>query len=315
MYGTNDEKSDEDFKGIFLPTKDEVLLGKVPKSYNFTTKPKGSGNKNTSEDIDTEIYSLHYFLKLALEGQTVAIDMLHAPIGMIVEKDGRGIWEYLVDRRNLFYTKNQKAFVGYARKQAAKYGIKGSRLNDAKRVLDFLQEEWDKSHKCPTCQFLKLNDLWHRLPKGEHIHFTDPDKHGTIFYQVCGKKMQKTLRVDYALDIIKKFYDEYGKRAKQAANNENIDWKAVSHAIRAAMQIKEIFLYNDITFPLKEAEFLKKVKSGKLDYNTVVVPRLEDLMDEIEELSNNSTLPQKPDYKFWEKRLCRILEDNLFYRD
>ncbi len=309
LYGTDTPDSDTDFKGIFLPTKDEVLLGKVPKSYNFTTKPKGAEGRNTSEDIDNEIYSLHYFLKLALEGQTVAIDMLHAPDNMIVEQDDKGIWSYLINHRKMFYTKNLKAFVGYARRQAAKYGVKGSRLNDAKEVLEFLAEHTTNG------DILTMGDIWDQLPKGEHIHFTEPDRQGNIFYQVCGKMMQKTIKVNYAFGIINKFYEEYGKRAQLAAENKGIDFKAISHAVRAALQIKEMLIKNTITFPLPMADYVRNIKKGKLDYKTIVAPHLESLMEEVEILTEKSTLPNKPDYKFWEEWLCFVLEDNLFAED
>ena len=307
LYGTNNEDSDLDYKGVFLPTKEEVLLAKVPKSHSFTTKGKsGEGIKNMPDDIDTEIYSLHYFLKLALEGQTVALDMLHAPDNMI--ESNSYIWNHIISSREKFYTKNLKAFVGYARRQASKYGIKGSRLNDAKRVIDFLEQAYNKG-------ICNLNAIWDQLPKGEHMHLIEPDRQGIVFYQVCGKKMQRTLRIDYALGIITKFYEEYGKRAQLAAENKGIDWKAVSHAIRAAYQIKEILTENNITFPLKEADFIRKVKGGELDYNTIVAPKLEELMEEVEVLSDRSDLPIKPDYRFWDEFLMATLERELFSDD
>ena len=52
LYGTANKSSDSDFKGIFLPSQEQVLLGKIPKSINNSTK-KGDG-KNTSEDVDIE---------------------------------------------------------------------------------------------------------------------------------------------------------------------------------------------------------------------------------------------------------------------
>lgn len=137
LYGMDTPASDKDYKGVFMPTKEQIFLGNIPKSYNETTK---HGNeKNTSEDIDTEIYSLHYFIKLACEGQTVALDMLHAPKNMILETSY--IWKEIVESREKFYTKNLRAFVSYARKQASKYGIKGSRLSTVKNVLEILKEE------------------------------------------------------------------------------------------------------------------------------------------------------------------------------
>ena len=121
----------------------------------------------------------------------MAIDMLHAPDNMIVEQDDKGIWSYLINHRKMFYTKNLKAFVGYARRQASRYGIKGSRLNAAKEVLEFLAEHTTNG------DILTMGDIWDRLPKGEHIHFTEPDRQGNNFYQECGKMMQKTIKLNY----------------------------------------------------------------------------------------------------------------------
>ncbi len=137
LYGTETKDSDRDYKGIFLPTKEQIYLGKIPKSYNESTK-KGSTNKNLPTDIDTEIYSLHYFIELACQGQTVALDMLHAPDNMILESSTT--WSAITANKEKFYTKNLKAFVGYARRQASKYSIRGSRLDTIKKVLTFLRE-------------------------------------------------------------------------------------------------------------------------------------------------------------------------------
>ena len=68
LYGTATENSDLDYKGIYLPTKEQILLNRFKKSHNIQTK-KGSSAKNTSDDIDIEFYSLQYFIKLACEGQ------------------------------------------------------------------------------------------------------------------------------------------------------------------------------------------------------------------------------------------------------
>ena len=300
LYGTDTPESDQDFKGIFLPSKEEILLNKIPKSISSNSK-KGSETRNTSDDVDTEIYSLHYFIKLALEGQTVAIDMLHANEPNILEKSN--IWDSIVENRSKFYTKSLKAFVGYARTQAAKYGIKGSRLNSVKLVIDSLRSFNLES---------RLRDYWNELPVGDYI-FRPKNPKTTLFeYEVCGKKFQETAKVGYVLPILERFYKEYGKRAEMAAKNEGIDWKAVSHAVRAAFQTRQLLLNNNIIFPLKGAPLLLKIKKGELDYTTQVSPLLENLMEEVEDLTVTSNLPLHPDYKFWDKWMCETLEDNLF---
>ena len=132
LYGTDTPESDRDYKGVLLPDMDEVLLGRIP---NALTESKGSDDiKNTVDDVDREWYSLHYFVKLGMKGETVILDMLHAPEEMILRSSP--VWNQLVENRSRLYTKSLKALMGYARRQAAKYGVKGSRLNAMKSVLD-----------------------------------------------------------------------------------------------------------------------------------------------------------------------------------
>ena len=131
LYGTDTPESDTDYKGVFMPTKEQLLLGKIPKSISFDSNP--GHDKNGAEDIDCELYSLHYFLELACKGEMVAIDMLHAPIDSLLEVTGT--WIDIHEMRSEFYTTDMRAFVGYAKKQAAKYSLRGSRLNCLEQVV------------------------------------------------------------------------------------------------------------------------------------------------------------------------------------
>jgi hypothetical protein len=297
LYGTSTPESDMDYKGVFLPPYRDVLLGKIPKSFSMHTKTE-AGKKNSSDDIDTEIYSLHYFIHLACEGETVALDMLHTPESMLIESSTT--WKEIVENRDRFYTKNLKAFIGYARRQASKYGIKGSRLNDAHRVLVFLEG---------NPQDERIKDIWDSLPEGEHIFKHPPNENNEKMYEVCGRKIGESVRIPHATDIVRRFYEAYGDRARRAAKNKGIDWKAVSHAFRAAFQVKEILTQGTITFPLIDAEFLRQVKLGKFDYQSCIAPKLDDLISEVEALSEASTLPMKADRKFWDDFIVRTVSD------
>lgn len=299
LYGTSTIDSDMDYKGVFLPNKTDIILSRIPKSYNINTKTDNNA-KNTCDDIDTEIFSLHYFIQLALEGQTVAIDMLHANDEHVIESSD--IWKKIVSERHKFYTRNLKAFIGYARRQAAKYGIKGSRLNAAQEIIDLLSN-FDGN--------LRLRDIWNILPSKDHLYFLESNQNGIKQYQVCGKIMQETQTINYTLNILKKFYKEYGARARQAAENKGIDWKAVSHAVRAAIQIKELLTKKTITFPLSAAKLLLDIKNGQMDYMKEVVPILEGLMDEVEILSIKNNLPMNPDRKYWENFIIKTVYDHV----
>jgi hypothetical protein len=294
LYGTNSETSDKDFKGVFMPTREQILLQRVPRSINESTK-KGSDIKNTADDMDRELYSLHYFLHLACEGETVALDMLHAPSSFWLASSA--IWEELVSLRAKFYTKSLKAFVGYARRQAAKYGVKGSRLSEAKEVLEFLKAQ-------PPS--LRLADVWDQLPDGEHIHKSQNDV--DRLYEVCGKKMVSRGYCTHYVPMLEQFAQNYGARARQAEENKGVDWKAVSHAFRAAYQVQHILQHGGYTYPLPETDYLKAVKSGTLHFANEVGPKLDTLMESLEALSEQSTLPSKVDRTFWDQWLIGACE-------
>jgi len=51
------------------------------------------------------------------------------------------IWDAIEKNKQKFYSKNLKSFIDYARRQASRYGIKGSRINAALLVLEILKKE------------------------------------------------------------------------------------------------------------------------------------------------------------------------------
>lgn len=294
LYGTASPTSDKDFKGVYLPTHTEMLLGRFPKSINESTK-QNSNEKNTSADTDKEFYSLHYFMELARKGETVALDMLHAPKSAWLTTSWQ--WEYLVRYRSLFYTKNLSSLVGYARKQAAKYGVKGSRLSEAKLVLHVLRGTDPSS---------KVQDHLAFLPTGEHCGLMTAE--GVTFYHMCGKKMTLNASTGHYVPMVEAFVKNYGERAKQAETNEGVDWKAISHAFRAAYQVRSILKDRDFTYPLLETDFLRAVKSGKLHFVNDVAPKLDALMEEVEALSKTSTLPEEVAQDTVDNILLTLLE-------
>lgn len=298
LYGTATEGSDTDYKGVRMPSNQEVLLGKIPRSHSLSVK-NSDGAKNEAGDVDEEIYSLHHFIKLACEGQTVALDMLHAPASALTHTSRT--WEILQDRRAEFYTKNLHALVGYARKQAAKYGIKGSRLADAKRALAFLKDQ-------PAG--VKLSDVWGQLPQGEHLVEGKDRADELRVWDVCGKKLLETSKVSHYIPTLEQFVDRYGNRAKLAANSKGIDWKAISHAMRAALQVRAILKDGGFEYPLPETKLLCAVKAGSMLY-PAAAEWLERTMDEVDDLARASTLPEQVDRDVWDRWLIERTWDGL----
>lgn len=295
LYGTDNKDSDLDIKGVFLPSPSQVYLKEVPDTIRLDIK-LSKGLKNTKDDIDIELWSIYKFLQLARQGETNALDILHS--NQLLHETFT--WKRIYEKRSRFYSKNMKAFLGYAQKQAAKYGIKGSRLQAAKDFLEFLQGR-DMENR--------MDLVWEQLPTGEHSKYLLDNPSGIKQYQVCGKIIQNTVTIGYAYKILKKFYDAYGERAKLAARNEGIDWKALSHAHRAADQLAQIYTNNDLVFPLKTAGTLKKIKEGKLDA-TFVLNNLEAKIERIKDLAMRFE-PVDTHKDFWRNWLYVTIKNHI----
>ena len=290
LYGTASAASDVDYKGVSLPSLRDALLGRIPSVMENIAPSKGAGEKNQPGDVDLQVFSLHHFIKMALKGETVAVDMLHAPRDKCqVWTDA---WEYLRDNRCRFYTRNMTSLVDYARAQAAKYGLRGSRLAAAKEVTRAL-------HKCLPDRPLKY--CIDALPVGEHIRWRSPHPkdNGLRLYEVCGMSFQETAKTTYVASRLQVFIDRYGERAKLAEKNQGVDWKAISHAFRAAYQLRAIVRDGGFDYPLRETQLIVEIKNGVHPYSVAGV-WLEDLLDEVEGLTNASTLPLKPDVEWAE---------------
>lgn len=292
LYGLNTKDSDQDFKTVILPTKQEILLQTADFIRSKSTGEKHA--KNTVNDIDDTDISYMAFTKLATKGDTSAMDMLHAPSTAIIESSDW--WDELVANRSKFYTKSMKSYVGYVRTQAGKYGVKGSKLAVMEETLKIAKASDNGMGRT-------VSDIMNSFPTNEFARIVSQD-HPAVgpqkFYEIAGRKFQETLKLGVFVSQLQTIYDKYGHRAQMAKNNDGIDWKAISHALRAGYQAKYIYLNSGFSYPLPETDFLMKVKLGELDYVSQVQPILESLVDEVISLSEVSTYPDQVDPAFLE---------------
>ncbi|WEU67870.1 thioredoxin [Escherichia phage Killian] len=318
LYGTSTPESDVDFKEIFVPPARDILIGNVKEHMSKNTN--NTSSKNTKDDIDHELYSLKYFFKLAADGETVALDMLHTPPELVVKSDLPDVWKFIQDNRSRFYTTNMKSYLGYVRKQASKYGVKGSRLaalRDVLKVVNQIPDQWVDYREDGTQgqRRTKIVDIKHRLPENEFCEwvFHNHEKTGPqTFYTVLGRKYQTTLSLIELKQSLNKLDAEYGERARKAEANEGIDWKALSHAYRAGYQLMEIYQTGDLAFPLREASIIKLIKAGELPFKEVQ-ELLEDTVDLVEVLAIQAAkngMPDKVDMKFWDKFVEEVYLEN-----
>jgi len=311
LYGTNTPSSDLDLKGIYLPTAREIVLG----SYQRTiakSRNKADRERNTKDDVDTEYLSLDRYLDLLMQGQTMALDILFAPeasytfgcdaeSGLIDPIMAEIYWN-----REKLLTRNVMAFIGYARQQASRYGIKGSRMDALKRTMEKLGGMTNEHLKLSSYEYALQNLVkesqelisLEKLPLVEIVMLKGPK--GLIdqpHLRVNGRAIPLHATVKYAKDIVGKMLDSYGQRAHKAHLAGGVDWKALSHAVRVNGEAMELLKTGFITFPRPDRELLLEIKLGLMPYEKVA-ELIEQGLADLYVAHENSTLRDEPD-KEW----------------
>ncbi|AAQ81399.1 thioredoxin [Aeromonas phage Riv-10] len=304
LYGLNTPESDLDMKGIFIPDPKDILLSQVKSSYSITTGNDKS--KNSKDDIDIEMFTLKQFIHECVKGETAALDMLHTPTDKIVSDSA--IWQFIQSQRSSFYTTNMTSYMSYVMKQAAKYGVKGSRLAALRQVKDFMDAL--QIHENPRLRELKIP-----LPSNEFCFWTvDREKPETnSYYTMMGRKYMAGVKIAEFAGAVDKLWNEYGERARKAEANEGIDWKALSHAMRGGLQLLEIYQTGDLKYPLANAEEIKLVKAGELPFKEVQA-RLEQIVDDVDAAAKEAGrngMPSAVNVEPWNQFVLDVYSDAM----
>ena len=306
VYGTSLPSSDTDLKAVYLPAGRDLLLGRVPKR-SISSSTGDSEGKNTSEDVDLERYTLKGFLDLLCDGQTVATDMLFVPSTQWEHLEIT--WAELRANQSKFLSRNVKGFLGYCRTQAAKYGIKGSRVAAARDARDMFA---GFPNQAKVKEF--ENEIIEFAYTTEHAHIVSIDQPGDrpalLHLEVCGKKVPWTTSIREAHKVYNRLFEQYGQRALDAENNENIDWKAIMHAVRIGQQAIELLETGFITFPRPNAKSLLQIRQGMVQYQSVA-EELEELLEQVESASTTSPLRAEPDREFAESFILAQYEGQI----
>lgn len=296
LYGTDTPNSDTDYKGVYMATLEDVLLNKSKETQYFNTKSGGVDIKNSKNDIDFEVIELRKFIKDALAGQTYALDLLFTPLDFT--ESYSEIWAEVIKNRSKLLSKHMEPYIGYCRQQAAKYGLKGSRLGDVMSIIEYLNKLDSK---------MPLRDAMVDFKETDYIKIVDHEVRNQgvpkieKWWEIVGKKFAMNTQIHYVIESETIFKNTYGARAVQAQENKGVDWKAVSHAFRCMYQLEEIADTGNLAFPLSKAEKLKNIKAGNVSYN-IIQDELPILMERAtDKVKKSKYLNDDPDYKFWDQ--------------
>ncbi len=310
LYGTDNPNSDTDYKGIFIPNRDAVLLKKDIEHYNFNSNE--SNTRNSKDDIDLQLFSIYKWFTLLKKGETGAMDILFS----LFREDSQihldpDFATIIKENYQRFYNKNLHSFLGYCVGQSKLYNVRGERFSELHRFVTYFNALVKEQGSDKLLSMYPQIEEMFAEDKYKYIQFISaPTSRGSgeaqdgIYVEVLGKRFLGTVTVAYFSEKITEMENQFGNRARASA--KGVDYKALSHAVRVIDEVEELIDDGFITFPLKNRVYITSVKEGR--------ESLEDVMNYIDQKLNvvqeklaNSDLPERSDEAFMDEILLRFV--------
>ena len=287
-YGMDKEDSDVDVRGISLNSKSDILLG-------------ADFEQVVDADTDTTVYSFNKMIQLLTSNNPNTIEQLGClPQHYFYLSE---IGKELLDNRKIFLSQIcVHTFGGYASSQLRRMSNKAARLVSQAENESYILKSIDNARyefKNRYYPFEDDNDLKLYIDKSAQEGYDSE-----IFMDV--RLNHYPLR-DWAgmwneMKTIVSSYNKFGRRNEKAVAHDKLG-KHMAHLIRLYMMCIDILEKEEIvTYREKERDLLMSIRNGEyLDENRQPIPEFYDLLNEYEKrfeyAKNNTSLPEKPDYK------------------
>lgn len=316
LYGLDTPSSDLDFRGIYIPSINDIILHKDQDEINKEVQI--DNNK-----VDVKIFSLQKFIKLCSKADTNALDLLFS---LRTRADHQWKYEGLVynvpqemeypvrfiynNRDKLINTNKLESPITYAFKQATKYGLKGERFKVLEDILQLCKEYQSYDFQdIPLYEFIEWAD--EAMPwDDKHLKVDMLDNKGKKerYLFVCGVQHQFNLSLKTFTERIEEKIDKEYTSERTKNSKDGNDWKALSHAIRVLVEVQELLETGDIKFPLKNKDFIKDIKLGQVnreDIDKFFNKELENTLD----LVQQDVLQWKYEEQFWNEFILKEVKN------
>ncbi len=290
-YGTNNENSDIDFRGITLNLPSDLLGLTEFEQYE-------------DNSTDTVIYAFNKIIKLLLECNPNTIELLGLDEEQYLIKTLLG--QELLEHKQLFLSKRAaKSFGGYASAQLR-------RLQNAIARDSMPQQEREQhiynSVKNALEDFRRKNQMFDKGNINIYIDKSDNPEFETEIF-IDAEYQHLPLR-DYenmlgAMNSVIRDYDKLGKRNRKKDDNHLN--KHAMHLIRLFMMAIDILEKGEIkTHRTKDSDLLKRIRRGDFQkedrtFSKEFYDMLSDYESRLELATKNTCLPDNPDMEKVEK--------------
>jgi hypothetical protein len=297
LYGTNTPTSDEDWKEVFLPRKEFLLVGRKP--TNVVVSTGNDHARNTKDDVDYEYIPIQVFANDFIGGQTYAVELAFAVLSEEF-KAGQEVYDlmfldFVHELTEKFLTSNIKAMIGYAMNQAQIYGIKGTRLASVRKFTDKVAEVL-ASGEFKSEDKLEVLEPWVNANADKYLFMTTYENMDKKLpgVSVLEKTYPLSITIGEAQERTIALKAKYGSRAESAEAAKGIDWKATAHAVRITCQAIAVLRDKELKFPFDDIDvkLLLSIKNGERSFDEVA-EMLTTLFAKLDETKETTTLPER----------------------
>ena len=298
-YGTDTETSDLDIRGCALNRREEILV------------PTRNFDQVTEETTDTTIYSFNKLVLLLTNCNPNTIEILGLRPEHYIYIHPIG--QELLDNAKLFLSKKAiYSFGGYATSQSRRLDNKAARrLGQEERMQHVLNSIMNAFYTFPD-KYFQFPDDAIKLYTDKGVH---EDYETEVFMDI---HLNHYPLNDYQgmwaeMKSIVKDYSKIGKRNKHAIEHNKLG-KHMCHLVRLYLMCFDILEKGKIiTYREDDHELLMDLRNGKyLDANYQPIPEFFEMVDELEKRlkydAENTSLPDKPDYKAIEEFVASVNE-------
>lgn len=284
-YGTNNENSDVDIRGIATRTKRDILTGEDFKQV-------------VDVETDTTIYSLDKIITLLCSCNPNTIEMLGLrPDHYIYLTDASRM---LIENRHLFLSKRAiYSFGGYANAQLRRLENKAAQMVSQSQMESHILKSIEHASVDFKNMFFEMPDDAIRL----YIDESPQEDYDTEIF--CDVSLHHYPLRDYkgmlnTMGEIIRQYAKIGKRNEKAIAHDKLG-KHMCHLVRLYLMCFDILEKGEIiTFREQEHDLLMSIRNGDyLDENRQPIPEFYELVDNLEKRLDydkaNTELPDEVD--------------------
>lgn len=286
-YGTNNENSDLDVRGIATNSKRNILTGNDFEQVGDV-------------ETDTTIYSFDKIIKLLCSCNPNVIELLGLKPEHYIYLTDAG--KKLIENRHLFLSKRAiHSFGGYANAQLRRLENKSARLvSQSQQEAHIL-----KSIEHASAEF---KNRFFEMPSDSIKLYIDESSQEDYETEIfCDVSLKHYPLRDYkgmmnSMGEIIKSYSKIGKRNEKAIEHNKLG-KHMMHLIRLYLMCFDILEHGEIiTYREKEHDFLMSIRNGEfLDENRQPIEAFYKIVGEYEKkldyLKEHTALPDEVDLK------------------